>query len=107
MVRRKFVYGRVGYGWLLLQLIRNVPPNTGGQTVASITAFVLLMCLHPDAQARAQKEIDEVVGSDRLPTAEDEERLPYLSALIKEVLRYWTIAPIGKFTAQEFSFRAY
>lgn len=53
------------------------------------------MCLHPEAQARAQKEIDEVIGSDRLPTAEDEQRLPYVGALVREILRYWTIAPLG------------
>lgn len=57
-----------------------------------------MMCLFPEAQARAQKEIDNVIGSDRLPTAEDEQRLPYVSALIREILRYWTIAPLGTFT---------
>ena len=53
------------------------------------------MCLHPDVQTRAQKEIEEVIGFDRLPTAEDEQKLPYVGGLVKEILRYWTIAPLG------------
>ncbi|THH33485.1 hypothetical protein EUX98_g701 [Antrodiella citrinella] len=65
-------------------------------TTAFLTVFFLLMCLFPDVQARAQKEIDEVVGSDRLPNVEDEQRLPYVYALVREILRYWTIAPIGR-----------
>jgi len=70
---------------------------TGGAdtTVATLIIFFLLMCLHPDVQARAQREIDEVVGPDRLPTAEDEQKLPYVNAVVREVLRYWTIAPLG------------
>jgi cytochrome P450 len=37
-------------------------------------------------------ELDEVVGPSRLPTWEDEQNLPYIRALIKEVHRW---APIG------------
>jgi len=45
------------------------------------------MVLYPDAQKRAQVEIDSVIGRNRLPTFED--RLPYVDALIimREVLR--------------------
>jgi cytochrome P450 len=53
------------------------------------------MVLHPDAQRRAQMEIDNVVGTDRLPDFHDEKSLPYVSALIKEVLRWHPVAPIG------------
>lgn len=53
------------------------------------------MCFHPEVQSRAQKEIEEIIGSDRLPTAEDEQRLPYVGGLVREILRYWTIAPLG------------
>ncbi|TFY51509.1 hypothetical protein EVG20_g10968, partial [Dentipellis fragilis] len=70
---------------------------TGGAdtTHASLMAFVLLMCLNPAAQKRAQAEIDATVGTDRLPTLEDVPNLPYVSACVKEVLRYWTVGPIG------------
>jgi hypothetical protein len=34
-------------------------------------------------QARAQAEIDQVVGRDRIPNAADEKNLPYTRAIIK------------------------
>ena len=53
------------------------------------------MILHPQVQDRAQEELDRVIGRERLPTLEDEEDLPYIGALIKEVIRWMPIAPIG------------
>jgi cytochrome P450 len=54
------------------------------------------MTLHPDIQRRAQAEIDEVVGKDRLPTSEDRERLQYVCAVIKEVLRFVPVVRLGE-----------
>jgi cytochrome P450 len=67
----------------------------GDTTVASIRAFFLVMALYPEVQARAQAEIDEVVGNDRLPLLSDRSRLPYVDALTSEVLRYHSVAPTG------------
>jgi cytochrome P450 len=53
------------------------------------------MTLYRDVQARAQIELDEIVGQDRLPAYSDREKLPYLSALIKELLRFSVVAPTG------------
>lgn len=53
------------------------------------------MVLHPDAQRKAQIEIDNVVGMDRLPDFGDETSLPYVSALVKEVMRWHPVTPIG------------
>ncbi|KIL57118.1 hypothetical protein M378DRAFT_16464 [Amanita muscaria Koide BX008] len=64
-------------------------------TVASVLSFILLMTLHPDVQKRAQEEIDRVVGKDRLPTIGDQDNLVYVGALIKEVLRFAPVAPLG------------
>ncbi|KAI0639039.1 cytochrome P450 [Trametes polyzona] len=58
--------------------------DTGFSTLAS---FILLMLEHPDVQLRAQEEIDRVIGTDRLPGWEDRESLPYLWAVMTEVLR--------------------
>lgn len=66
------------------------------KTVSTLTSFVLLMALHPDIQRRAQAEIDEVVGKDRLPTIADQVCLPYVSAVLKEVLRFAPVAPLGE-----------
>ena len=45
------------------------------------------MLLYPDIQRKAQNEVDRVVGRDRLPDFSDEPSLPYVTALVKEVLR--------------------
>lgn len=49
--------------------------------------LVLALLKFPEAQRRAQEELDRVVGTDRLPTFDDRERLPYVNALCSEVLR--------------------
>jgi cytochrome P450 len=53
------------------------------------------MALHPEVVRKAQAEIDAVVGNDRLPTFSDREQLPYLDALVKEVLRWNAVVPTG------------
>ncbi|KXN84170.1 O-methylsterigmatocystin oxidoreductase [Leucoagaricus sp. SymC.cos] len=58
-----------------------------GTTTTSITTFFLAMLLYPDVQRRAQQEIDSVIGHDRLPEFSDLDELPYISAIVKEVLR--------------------
>ncbi|KAJ7598124.1 cytochrome P450 [Mycena floridula] len=64
-------------------------------TVVVIQTYFLTMTLYPDVQAKVQAEMDAVIGRDRLPTFEDRENLPYLEALIKEILRYHNPAPSG------------
>jgi cytochrome P450 len=53
------------------------------------------MTMHPDIQEKAQKEIDQVVGSDRLPGLKDRANLPYVDSIVKEVLRWHPVAPLG------------
>jgi len=50
--------------------------------------FFLAMTLYPEVQKKAQCEIDQVVGTDRLPGFEDQAVLPYTSAILKEILRW-------------------
>ncbi|KAJ7503304.1 cytochrome P450 [Mycena galericulata] len=64
-------------------------------TVAAIYAFFKAMALYPDVQAKAQSEIDSVVGNDRLPRFSDKDQLPYTTALALEVHRWHTVAPTG------------
>lgn len=54
------------------------------------------MTLYPDVQRKAQAEIDAVVGHDRLPDFQDRERLPYVTALYSEVLRWLPSVPQGQ-----------
>ena len=63
------------------------------QSALSIAFFCV--ALHPDAQRRAQEEIDRVVGRERLPTFEDRASLPYIEALWRETLRWRPALPVG------------
>jgi cytochrome P450 len=53
------------------------------------------MLAYPSAQARAHAELDEVVGRARPPTFADVPFLPYIRAMVKETLRWSSIAPLG------------
>ena len=53
------------------------------------------MALHPNVARKAQEELDRVVGNERLPDFSDREKLPYISALMKELLRWTCPVPIG------------
>lgn len=64
-------------------------------SASSIHAFILAMILFPEVQKKAQKEIDAVVGRDRLPHYEDQNYLPYINALVKETFRWHPVAPLG------------
>lgn len=55
------------------------------------------MVLHPEAQRRAQQEIDNVVGHDRLPAFSDRKFLPYTNALVLEVLRWHAVVPTSAY----------
>jgi len=68
----------------------------GADTMVSATVtFFLAMSLYPEVQAKAQREIDQVIGTNRLPSYKDRDSLPYLNALIKEVLRWNPVVPLG------------
>ena len=53
------------------------------------------MTMYPDVQHKAQEEIDHIIGNDRLPGFGDRENLPYVDAIVKEVLRWHPVAPMG------------
>ncbi|OAX31647.1 cytochrome P450 [Rhizopogon vinicolor AM-OR11-026] len=53
------------------------------------------MVLFPDVQARARAEINQVVKHDIIPSIDDRASLPYLDAVLFEVLRWHTPTPLG------------
>ncbi|KAF7334975.1 Cytochrome P450 [Mycena venus] len=59
--------------------------------------FMFAMLLHPECQLKAQKEIDSVVGSSRLPSFEDRGKLPYLDHIgLKDYFWRWKpVLPLG------------
>ncbi|KAH9915125.1 cytochrome P450 [Fomitopsis serialis] len=70
--------------------------EAGSDTTANtIVTFLLYMLSHPHVLQKARVEIDGVVGTERMPDFDDEERLPYLVACIKETLRHRPATPLA------------
>ncbi|RXW11943.1 hypothetical protein EST38_g13911 [Candolleomyces aberdarensis] len=64
--------------------------------VSSFTTFLLTMVQNPDVQKKAQKDIDEAVSRlGRLPDFREYRALPYIQALVWEVLRWRPVAPVA------------
>ncbi|KAE8158642.1 cytochrome P450 [Aspergillus tamarii] len=64
-------------------------------TVSSLSCFFLAMALYPEAQRKAQEEIDRILGPNRLPTLDDRHKLPYIDAMVKETFRWHPVGPMG------------
>lgn len=52
------------------------------------------MTRYPEVMRKAQEEIDAVVGRDRAPSFADLHSLPYIHAIVKEVLRWRPPVPL-------------
>ncbi|CAI0381226.1 unnamed protein product [Linum tenue] len=67
----------------------------GTDTVAILLEWIMArMVLHPEIQAKAQQELDAEVGRGRKVQDSDILNLPYLQAIIKEVLRLHPPGPL-------------
>lgn len=64
-------------------------------TNSTLLTLVLLLCRNSHVQDAVYEEIKRVVGRDRLPVIDDRENMPYLVAVIQEVLRYHPVSPLG------------
>ena len=67
------------------------------------------MVLNPEVMKKAQEELDRVVGKEQLPDFSDKDKLPYVDALVKELLRWNPPGPIGvpKKVIQDDVYRGY
>ncbi|KAH8895455.1 cytochrome P450 [Thozetella sp. PMI_491] len=57
--------------------------------------FLVAAMTAPSVVARAQELLDTVVGRDRLPNLADRAKMPYLDAILLELLRWRCVAPNG------------
>ncbi|KAJ7146683.1 cytochrome P450 [Mycena epipterygia] len=64
-------------------------------TVSALGTFILGMLVNPEAQKKAQAELDSVIGHGQLPDFTDEASLPYVSAIVKEVLRWKNVTAVA------------
>ena len=71
--------------------------------------FFLAMVLNPKAMKKAQEELDRVVSKGGLPDFSHKDSLPYIDALVKEVLRWNPPVPLSipNRAMQDDSYRGY
>ncbi|KAJ8521498.1 hypothetical protein ONZ45_g1791 [Pleurotus djamor] len=72
------------------------PFGAGIETTAStLSVFFLAMLHYPEVMRKAQLEIDDVIGLERMPEFEDKDNLSYLNAVMNETLRWRPVAVLG------------
>ncbi|KAF4610220.1 hypothetical protein D9613_010340 [Agrocybe pediades] len=64
-------------------------------TLAAVKLFFAAMLCYPEVQKKAQAEVDRVLQGRLLPEFTDEGDMPYVGAVIKELLRWKPIAPLA------------
>ena len=70
--------------------------GAGGEpTSVTLKWAVRFLATNPEVQRRAQEEISRAVGQDRPVTPSDRPALPYVQALVYEIIRLADIHPIG------------
>ncbi|KAI0265680.1 cytochrome P450 [Gloeopeniophorella convolvens] len=68
----------------------------GSETTPSTIEWLLLsLTAFPEVQQRAQAEIDAMVGRGRTPTFADAPSLPYVRAVVREVIRWRPAVGLG------------
>jgi cytochrome P450 family 2 subfamily K len=70
--------------------------GAGGEpTSVTLKWAIRYLAKNPEIQARAQEELAKIVGSDRPVHLSDRQDLPYMQALIMDIIRISDIHPIG------------
>ncbi|KAK7903829.1 hypothetical protein LTR67_001849 [Exophiala xenobiotica] len=64
-------------------------------TTMALEVFILAMLLYPKVMHKAQAELDTVVGVNAFPDFTHKAALPYIDAIIKEVLRWRPVSAGG------------
>lgn len=79
------------------------------KTVSALASFFLAMIKYPEVQAKAQLELDRVLGPGQLPSFGDEDSLPYISAIVNECLRWEIVLPfsVPHLSTQDDEYRGY
>ncbi|OAP58986.1 hypothetical protein AYL99_06283 [Fonsecaea erecta] len=74
--------------------------TAGTETTATALQWFFKACAkYPEWIRDAQKELDTVVGSERLPDFSDRESLPYMTAVVSELHRWASATPLAFFHA--------
>lgn len=76
----------------------------GGADTTASSVLTMIACLTRISaqQRKAQKELDDVCGTDRMPIWEDFAKLPYINCIVKEGL-WWHPVYVSKNSAPYFN----
>ncbi|KAI0751762.1 cytochrome P450 [Daedaleopsis nitida] len=95
----RFIAGRRDVDHDQEEIIKNVGAITYlgvfHYTFSTSECMFHALSLHPDVVKRAQKELDEVVGPNRMPDWDDRDALVYITAILLETMRWRSILPIA------------
>ena len=70
--------------------------EAGSETTSStFNSIILYLMVNPEVVKTAHDEIVRVIGDSRSPTWSDEENLPYVRSIVKEILRVRPVASVG------------
>lgn len=70
--------------------------QAGTETTSNTLSFGLMYMIHNQrVNDNVHKELDAVIGRKRLPNLNDRCHLPYVEAVLSEILRFSNVAPLG------------
>ncbi|EMD37798.1 hypothetical protein CERSUDRAFT_94793 [Gelatoporia subvermispora B] len=78
-----------------LKTLASIHGGGADTTASTLSAFFLAMTLFPEVQYKAQRELDNVLSSGRFPELRDQPSLPYITAVVKESLRWKPVIPLN------------
>ncbi|KAF9022858.1 cytochrome P450 [Hymenopellis radicata] len=83
----------------MTEVVRNcagIAFGAGADTTVSVILSALLALVHhPEIQAKAHAELDEIVGRKRLPDFDDQDDLKYIQAIVLESMRWRPVTPLA------------
>ncbi|XP_073497631.1 cytochrome P450 2C23-like isoform X2 [Phyllobates terribilis] len=83
----------------------------GASEATAITIYFSLLMLikYPELQDKVHEEIDQVIGQERAPKADDRNHMPYTNALLHEIQRISDVIPMGliRSTTRDVTFHGY
>uniref|UniRef100_A0A803JMV7 Cytochrome P450 2C31-like n=1 Tax=Xenopus tropicalis TaxID=8364 RepID=A0A803JMV7_XENTR len=93
----------------LIMFISSILAAGSDSTTATLKYCLAIIARFPHIQAKVQREIDDVTGSQRPPGMSDRARMPYTNAVIHELQRHLDLAPAGFYRSltQDIAFRGY
>lgn len=70
--------------------------QAGTETTSNTLSFGLMYMIHNRRVCdQVQAELDAVIGQKRFPNLQDRTHLPYVEAVLSEILRFSNVAPLG------------